>query len=99
MRTFAALSSDRPRLSGCLHISLINMLGNSMKISIFEYNMIELDRQTRAVVDARNNLIHQQSRHMAGNVEPRSAPRTPFVERYDCCSKKTHSKISQKLRE
>ena len=88
MRTFSAFSSDRPRLSGYLQISLINMLGNSIKISFFEYNMNELDRQTRAVVDARNNLIQQQSRHSAGNIEPRSAPRTPFVEEYDCSSKK-----------
>jgi hypothetical protein len=47
-----------------------------------------LDRQTRAVVDARNNLIQQQSRHSDGNMEPRSAPGTPFVEEYDCSSKK-----------
>lgn len=52
-----------------------------MNMSFFEYKMTELDRQVLVTSVANKNLVPRRLRRLAPAIEPRSAPRKPFLDR------------------
>lgn len=52
-----------------------------MNMSLFEYKMTELDRQVLVTSVANKNLVPRRLRRLAPAIEPRPAPRRPFLDR------------------